>query len=200
MANSKYTEQPYVGSEGKVLLADRVYVASVNTAPPTAKQAGSTPASYTDLGSINGSVVTLEKDDPDIIEVTTGLFEILRAEVARKDGNARARFTLVEYDPAIWASLTGDSTHVGANGGGVGVGVGIWTGGRPILSKALLLVGYNPVTAAEFHHYSPKVDLTYKEVEVDRFRAIEVTARFLKWTPANDGAALARDFELIYYV
>jgi hypothetical protein len=60
-------------------------------------------------------------------------------------------------------------------------------------------VGQNPVTSAEFHHYSPKVDLTYKPVDVNQFKGIEVTVRFLKYTPAGDSAALSRDFEIIYH-
>jgi len=194
MANSTYTESPYKGPEGKVLLADRAYMAPIDTVVPTTKQAGATPAGYTDMGSIDQSLVTIEKDDAEIIEVTTGLYEVLRAEVAKKDGAARARFTLVEYEPTIWASFTGDSTHA------VGSGVGIWTGGRPIIQKALLLVGFNPVTESEFHHYSPKVGLKYKIVKLNQFNGIEITASFYKYNPAGDAAALARDFELVYWV
>jgi hypothetical protein len=172
-----------------------VYVAAVSTAKPTAKAAGATPASWTDLGSIEGSVATLDKADPTVIAVETGLFEILRAEVAKKDGDATCKFQMVEYEPAAWAALTGDTTHVVGS-----TGVGIWVGGRPLIQSAILLVAQNPIGSfSEFHHYSPAVDLSYKPVAVNSFQGIEVTIRFLKYLPSGDSANLNRDFEIIYY-
>ena len=193
-----YTEQPYGFTEGKVLLANRVYVGPVATAKPTTKIAGITPASpvgWVDLGSIDGSVVTIEKAAPDIIPVETGLFEVLRGEVPRKDGEGTAKWTMVEYEPAAWAALTGDVM--------VDVGLGtdnaIFVGGRPIIQKALLLVGQTPVTQAEFHHWSPKVNITYMPVIVNQFQGISVTAKFLKFNDAADVADLGRDFQIIYW-
>lgn len=191
--NATYTESPYAFTEGKVLLANRAYLGPVATAAPTVKAAGTTPASFTDLGSIDGSVVTLAKAAATIIPVETGLYEVLRAEVATKDGDATAKWTMVEYEPAAWAALTGDVTHA------VGTGVGIWVGGRPIIQSAILLIGQNPVTTAEFHHYSPKVDLTYIPTIINQFYGIEVTAKFLQYAPVGDAAVLARDYEIMYH-
>lgn len=192
--NPTYTESPYVGSEGKVLLANRAYVAPPATVRPTGKQAGATPASWSDLGSIDGSVVTIDKADPDIIPVETGLFEVLRAEVAKKDGEATAKWTMVEYEPSVWSSLTSTPTRSVSGGG-----VAIYVGGKPILQAAILFLGQNPVTFAEFHHYNPKADLTYKPAVVNQFSGIEVTAKFLKFTPDDDDETLARDFEIVWY-
>ena len=192
-----YTESPYVFTEGKVLLADRAYFAPIGTAAPTDKVLGQTPTTPTgwkDLGSIDQSLVTFEKDEATTTQVTTGLYEVLRAEIATKDGDARAKFTLVEYEPKIWALLTGETVHtVGTEG------EAIWIGGKPILQYALLLVGQNPVTYAEFHHYNPKVGITYQITEVDRFKGIAITCRFYKYVPAGDATLTARDFEIIYF-
>ena len=194
-----YTESPYAGTEGKVLLADRAYMAPFGTIAPTAAAAGEVPAGgWEDLGSIDKSAVTIDKADATTIPVETGLYQVLRAEVATKDGDATATFTMVEYEPDTWAKLTGDTTHtIGTVG--PGQGKGIWLGGRPIIQKALLLVGQNPVTGSEFQHYSPTVNLTYKVVDVDQFKGIQVTCKFLKFVDATDTTRIARDYELIMY-
>ena len=187
MANAQYTEQPYAFSEGKVLLADRAYTAAITTAAPGARQNGATPASYTDLGSINESEVTLEKDEPTLIDVATGLFEILRNQVATKDGDARATFTLVEYDLDTIAALTGDVV-IGSES--------IFMGGRPLLQKAVLFVGENPATNSEFHHHNPKSNIFFSIGVEERFRVLNVTVRLLKFSDGADVANLSRDLRM----
>ena len=193
MAQPVYTEQTYAFTEGKVLLADRAYIAAAAVVPPAVKQDGATPASYTDLGSIHQSQVTIEKAEPDIIDVVTGLFEVLRDQVARKDGDMTGRFVMVEYEPAAWAALTGDAEVAVAGG------TSIFIGGRPLLQNAVLFIGQSPVTDTEFHHYNPKSNMSFRIVDTDRFQTIEVTVRFLKFTDGADPAALSRDIRLFMF-
>jgi hypothetical protein len=184
-----YNQSPYAHTEGKVLLAQRAYVAAINTAAPTAAAAGVAPTGWTDLGSIDGSTATLNKSDPTLIDVRTGLYEILRGEIPTRDGDVTCTFTVVEYEPLVWAALSGDAI----------VGAGIYVGGRPLLQSAILLVGQNAATGSEFHHWNPKSDLVYKEVDINRFQGIQVTARFLKFTEVADVTGFFRDYKLNFY-
>jgi hypothetical protein len=184
-----FTQSPYAWTEGKVLLANRVYVAGVATAAPTALTAGATPTGWTDLGSIDASQANLTKADPTIIDVSTGLFEVLQGQVATKDGDVTAEFTMVEYLPAAFEALTGDVT----------VGAGVFVGGRPLLQRAVLFVGQNAATGSEFHHYNPKSNLRFVQADVNRFQGIKVTCTFLKFKDAGDVTGLLRDYKLNYY-
>jgi len=190
-----YTESPYAFTEGKVLLADRCYVGPQNTAAPTAPLAGVAPiAPWVDLGSIDKSAVAISKAAATITPVETGLYQVLRAQIATKDGDATAVFTMVEYEPKAWQALTGTPLHT------VGTATdGIYLGGTPIIAKALLLVGQNPVTGSEFHHYSPYVNIVYTITDTNGFKGIQVTATFMKWVPAGDSTNTARDYELVMF-
>jgi hypothetical protein len=189
----KYTESPYVGGEGKVLLADRLYIAAPSTAHPTVAAQGATPAGWSDVGALDGSLMTLAKADPSVTDVTTGLFEILRGQVATKDGDVTATGTIVEYEPSAIALITGDAILT------VGAGSALYFGGRPLIQKAFLTVGQNPVTFSEFMHWNPKININFKVVEVNRFRAMQVNARLLKFYDAADTANLARDYKLLKF-
>ena len=190
--NAKYTESPYIGAEGKVLRADRAYLAPTATANLSAAAAGAPPGAWIDQGSIDASKITLDKADSDIVDVTTGLFEVLRAQVAKKDGELTGKYTMVEYDPNSWSVFTGDAT----SSIGAGTNNRVYVGSRPLLQKAALFVGENAATGTEFQHYSPKVNLTWKIVDINDFSGIEVTVHFLKFNDGGDAANLARDFVL----
>lgn len=185
-----YTESPYVGTEGKVILANRVYVAPANTAAPGAAVGtalGTAPAGWSDLGSVQDSKVVLDKADPDIIEIETGLFQILRNEVAKKDGITTAKCTIVEYEPAVWSTITGDVV-IGGNS--------IFIGGRPITQYALLLVGQNPATGTEFQHWNPKSNMAFKITDNAEFVVIDLTFKLLKFKDPADAANLSRDYRM----
>jgi len=185
-----YTESPYGFTEGKVVLANRVYTAPTGTARPGVAAAGATPAGWTDLGSILDSKVTIDKADPEVIEIETGLFQVLRNEVGKKEGLATAKFTMVEYEPAAWAALTGDAV-IGGNS--------IFVGGRPISQFAVLLVGQNPATGTEFQHWNPKGDMQFKITDNADFTVIDVTFKFLKFNDIADVQNLGRDFRIDTY-
>lgn len=116
----------------------------------------------------------------------------MREQVARRDGDLTGKFSMVEYEPAAWNALTGDVlVDVGAETSNA-----IYIGGRPLMQNAVVIVGENPPTGTQFQAWNPKVNLSWRIIDINRVSGIEVTIRFLKFTDGPDAAGLFRDFLL----
>lgn len=150
----------------KFIAADRVYVKTADStaAPPTTKSNGSTPSGWTDLGSIENNVkLTYKKETK---EVSTGIDEVVRQVYTGKK-RATLEFSLMQFDDAAMANLTGLTASQIVNGSTYQFAVGT----EDIVTKAVLLVSQNKLDGKEWQFYIPT---GYINFEIDNTNDVTV--------------------------
>jgi hypothetical protein len=182
MASNKYTQQPPIsGASIRSVIAERCYVAAVNTAyaDPGAKLDGADPAGWTDLGIVANSKVQMTYNK-DIKYIETGIDKVTRGAYTMGK-TAEAQFTLEQFDLDTLELITGlTADAVGGIGGKLHIGQ------DDIIEKALLFVGTNKVDGKEYHTYCKKASLVYSFQDQDDARVLQVTARLYAFTPSGE--------------
>lgn len=183
MPSNKYTQQtPKAGSSIKVVLAQRVYLAPVNTAysDPSAKLDGADPAApWVDLGIVEGSKVTMNYTK-ETNYVETGIEKIRRgAYITGKQ--CQMTFDLSQFDKAALESLTGLTADVVGS-----IGSKIHLGQEDLVEGALLIIGTNKVDGKEHQYYCKKAALVFQVDEANDARIMKVTADLYAFTPAGE--------------
>lgn len=190
---ARYVDANYVQPEGKVLLANRAYIATADAIgwAPTARVGNTAPtptADWQDVGSLVDSRVTIAIAEPEIINVETGLFRKLRGQIGRKAGEVTFNFRIAEYEPEIWNVITGRTVRtpgtpaLGERNRHIGVG------GQIIISKSVLIIGQNAASGVEFQHYVHKGRIRFTVEEADEFTVINATVTCIEYDAADRGA------------
>lgn len=140
----------------KFIDAPRVYVKAIDAspAPVTTKSNGTTPAGWTDLGSVNGKVaIRYEKE---IREIRTGIDQILRQSYVGQK-TASFEFVLDQFDDVVIKELSG-LTPSAVQAGST---YQFMIGSEDIIQKALLLVVQNKLDGKEWQFYHPSADISF---------------------------------------
>lgn len=170
--SNKFTKQtPIAGAPAAVVIAERVYLAPADTiyATPTSALDGSDPgAPWVDLGTIDGSKVTLALTK-NVQYIETGIEKVKRGSyVNGKD--AQISFGMTQYHPDVIASISGVSS-VNPSGGIKKIQLGQ----EGVVERAVLFVGTNVADGSEFQHYSKKAGLIFTVEENGDQRQMKVT-------------------------
>ena len=191
---TRYVDGNYTQPEGKVLIANRVFISSSTSdtdwAPtvPVGNAAPTPTATWRDVGSIHDSRVSIAIEEPEVIDVTTGLNRKLRGQIGRKAGKVTMNWKCVEFEPEIWTVISNRSLATVGSPSGGNRQHRIGLGGQVLISRSVLAVGQNAATGNEFQFYIRKGRIRYTIEEVDEFLAINVTVTALEYSPSWDTA------------
>jgi hypothetical protein len=161
IVNKNTTQQPLAtGLTGAAVIkwidAPRVYIKTADSTPTpvTTKSNGSTPAGWTDLGSILGQARI--QYDKEIKEIRTGLDNVLRQSYVGQK-TAGVEFVCSQLDDVVIQELSGltASQIVSAST------YQFLIGSEDVIQKALLVVSQNKLDGREWQWYNPNAFISF---------------------------------------
>jgi hypothetical protein len=161
----------------KFIPGPRMYVKAVDTTatPVVAKSNGSTPAGWTDLGTVEGNARLAY--DKEVKQVRTGIDQVLRASYIGQK-SASVEVVLNQFDDKMFAEVSGITPSLISN-------ASIYqftTGSEDIVQRAVLLVLQNKLDGKEWQLYHPSADISFQIEDANEAMVVRMRCEFKAFT------------------